>query len=110
MNNSNIVILQISKNILKKSDKIREHLKEHSSFFKVFGDDIIALFHEKKFIDNVDLFSVINIGSHTTYDISLLNNFAKNRLIANFEESHPELALRIMSSGNESKLIKIKER
>jgi len=38
----------------------------------------------------------------------ILNSFARNRLINNFEEERPELTLMILSCGMDSKLIKVK--
>ena len=108
MKNSNIVIIQIDKIILKKSPKLTQYLEEYSQYFDVFGDTVMIMYHEQTFLDKVDLYSQLDFNYEMTLEIITLNNFAKSRLLNNFDENHPELVLVIMSCGKESKLMKIK--
>ncbi len=108
MKNANIIILQIDKTILKKTPKLIEYFKEYSKYFESFGDKVMIMYHEQTFIDKVDLYLHLDFDYEISLEINTLNNFAKTRLLNNFEENHPELVLVIMTCGKESKLMKIK--
>lgn len=108
MNNSSIVIFQIKYTILQSLPKFAEHLKDVSSFFELYNDNILCLMSLPMFAENFEKY--VAIGQDNSLEIQLLklNTFAKSRLISNFEDKWPELALKVMSCGDESKIIKIK--
>ena len=110
MNNSSIVIIQSEYQILQSLTSLAAHIKEQSSFFELYNADIISLISMPRFITEFDKFiSLIEDGRFIVQMVTL-NTFAKSRLINNFEDKWPELALRVMSCGKESKIIKIKRK
>jgi len=108
MKNSNVVLIQIDRIILHDSSDLTNHLKEYSKYFEVFDDMVIIMYHEQTFLDKVDLYRFIDFEYEISLEVIKLNNFAKTRLLNNFDEKNPELVLVIMSCGQESKLMKIK--
>ncbi len=108
MNNSSIVIFQIRYTILQDLPKFAEHLKEVSSFFELYNEDILCLMSLPIFVKDFEMYMEIGEKNSLEMQMLKLNTFAKSRLITNFEDEWPELALKVMSCGNESKIIKVK--
>ena len=109
MNNSSIVIFQIDYTILQDLPKFAEHLKEESSFFELYNDDILCLMSLPIFSRDFDMYVEVGEKNNIEMQMLKLNTFAKSRLISNFEDEWPELALKVMSCGKDSKIIKVRE-
>ena len=104
MNASNIVIIQVDTHQI----NINQSIQDLAKFYNYFGNTLIIVFHEKIFEDNNILSQLI--VDNLNISISILNTIAKNRLISNFDNSYPEISFVIMSCGENSKLIKIKDK
>lgn len=106
----NIVVLDIEKSVLKNIQNSQAYLQKDSKFYREFKDSIFVIYNEKQFFDHISIHDICDPEIINTQDIQFLNAFAKSRMIYNFEKEYPEVSLIIMSSGDKSKLIKIKRR
>lgn len=102
----NIVIFEIKKPFPISRQQLKSFADEYARYFEEYSDSWLIVIPEKvlwegkaEFLINGDLFHI---------NFERLNNFAMNRLIANFENEHPELSLIMMGAGDESKLIKVR--
>ncbi len=106
----NIVVLEIDVSIMIPRH-LMQHIKNSSMFFGAFVDKSFSLLHENN-MHILDLPLLLNHIEIADYEITInqLNNFAKNRLIKNFENTYPEITFVLMDCGVDSKLIKIKRK
>jgi|LakMenE01Jun11ns_1017448.scaffolds.fasta_scaffold7837541_1 hypothetical protein len=98
-----IFVLEIQKDALPHSKCLE--IKNISKFYNEFDGKVLAIILMSSLTDD-HFYSIIN-DDRITVSVDILNNFAKNRLISNFENDRPELTLTIMGSDSNSKLIKI---
>ena len=103
---ANIVVLEIQKKLI--TPLIERNIRSISKFYEIFKDDIIALLLEAH-MTNVQLYNLME-NKEIVIEMYRLNNFARNRLINNFEIDRPELTLTLMGCGEDSKLIKVWEK
>lgn len=103
---ANIVVLEIQRNLI--SSNIENNIRTISKFYEVFNDKVVAILLESR-MTNAELYNIMS-NKQIVIEMYRLNNFARNRLINNFESDRPELTLTIMGCGEDSKLIKIWEK
>jgi len=97
-----MIILEIQKDLV--IQFIENEIKSISKFYEVFENKIIAILYDSQ-MKKLNLNVIIN--EKTIVETYTLNNFAKSRLINNFESERPELTFLIMGCDKNSKLIKI---
>ena len=103
---ANIVVLEIQKDLI--SPTVETNIRSISKFYETFKDKVIAILLESR-MTNAELYNVMS-NKQIVIEMYKLNNFARNRLINNFESDRPELTLTLMGCGEDSKLIKIWEK
>lgn len=100
---SKIIILEIQYDLV--TSHIEEKIMKVSKFYDVFGNKIIAFLLEKAMNDS-GIYDMITVGGNKV-EVYLLNQFARSRLIKNFEITNPELTFTLLGCSEESKLIKV---
>jgi hypothetical protein len=103
---TNIVVLEIQKDLI--TPAVETNIHSISKFYEVFKDKVIAILLESR-MTSTELYNVMS-NKMIVIEMYKLNNFARNRLINNFENDRPELTLTLMGCGEDSKLIKIWEK
>ena len=108
MYSSSIAIIQTEYNILQELPKLAEYMKETSSYFELYNEFVLCLVSLPIFQKDIPKYIEISEKYNLDIQVSKLNSFAKNRMVINFEKDYPELALRVMSCGDDSSMVKIK--
>jgi len=108
MYSSSIAIIQTEHSILQELPKLAEHMKQTSSYFKLYNEFVLCLVSLPIFQKDIPKYIEISEKYNLDIQVSKLNSFAKNRMVINFEKDYPELALRVMSCGDDSSMVKIK--
>lgn len=108
MYSSGIVIIQTEYRILQELPEFAKYMKDTSSYFELYNEFILCLVSLPLFQSDIPKYNTLAEKYDLDIQLSMLNTFAKNRLVVNFEEDYPELALRVMSCGDESSMVKIK--
>lgn len=103
---ANIIVLEIQKNLI--SCTVENNIRFISKFYETFDNKVVAILFETM-MTNTELYNIMS-NKHIVIEMYKLNNFARNRLINNFESERPELTLTIMGCGEDSKLIKVWEK
>lgn len=100
---ANIIVLEIDNKLITTS--IEKKILELSKFYEKFNNKSIIILYERN-ISDVELYSLVE-NKDISISVYLLNSFARNRLMNNFENERPELTLTLMGASIESKLIKV---
>jgi len=108
MFSSSITIIQTEYNILQELPKFAEYMKDSSSYFELYNEYVLCLVSLQIFKEDIQKYIEISEKYNLDIQLSKLNSFAKNRMVINFEKDYPELALRVMSCGDDSTMVKIK--
>jgi len=108
MHSSSIAIIQTEYIILQELPKFAEYMKETSSYFELYNEFVLCLVSLPVFQKDIQQYMELSEKHNLDIQLSKLNTFAKNRLVVNFEKDYPELALRVMSCGDDSSMVKIK--
>jgi len=103
----NIVIIEIKKPITIPQKTIQDFCDNYARFCQEYEDSWVILAAENVIWEN-HAHSIINEEFDLRFE--KLNKFAFNRLISNLEERHPEVSLIMMGAGEESKLIKVRQK
>jgi len=102
-----IIIIEIQNDLIDTSSIYS--IEESLIFFKIFDEKSLFIFFEKR-VDIVNAFLSDFKKNEPMIESYELNMIAKNRLIHNFMEERPDLALIIMDCSNESKIFKIRKK
>lgn len=108
MHSSSIAIIQTEYTILQKLPEFAEYMKDTSSYFELYNEFVLCLVSLPIFQRDIPKYIELSEKHDLDIQLSKLNTFAKNRLVINFEKDYPELALRVMSCGDDSSMVKIK--
>lgn len=98
-----INVIEIDLDVLTPVNKV--NLKDMSFFSATFGATFMCIITQKNIYKFSDLVMRNNI--EITYERTILNHFARSRLITNLEKHNPEVVLIIMDCSPDSQIIKI---
>lgn len=99
---ADIAILELTQT--SQSSKGHAVILRESKFIKKYKNTFVAVMLLSQFHDcckNIDVQMLLQYSK--TFK---LNNFAKNRLVSNFEDDRPDITLLIMGSGEKSIFVK----
>lgn len=105
-----LMILEIDSRLLTR-DEIATVIGNDSLFFSHYDNNLLLIKRQDggDFLDLPTSLNSLNIVD-LVIDVKILNLIAKQRLINNFEKTHPELTLVLMDCGSNSKFIRIKRK
>lgn len=107
---TSLIVFQIHESLFTSHQTLIEDIKKLSLLFQMYNDgSAISIMTNNTDLLNTEVYNLLMENNDSILiEMNTLNTFAKNRLMANFEETHPEITLRVMSSGKSSKIIKLR--